>query len=70
METNMEAIYRNIDENLEKYESWLRHVEEEEKALKDKLAYLEVNKSIYRSALYTLREMKQQEQKLENNGDK
>ena len=70
METNMEAIYRNIDENLEKYESWLRHVEEEEKVLKDKLAYLEVNKSIYRSALYTLREMKQQEQKLENNGDK
>lgn len=69
MEIKMEAIYRNIDENIEKYESWLKHVEEEEKELKDKLAYLEVNKAIYRSALYTLREMKQKEQKLESNGD-
>lgn len=62
MEINMSAIDRNITQ----YENWLREVEEEERRLKDKLADLTVNKAIYRSALYTLREMKQQEQKLEN----
>lgn len=55
-----------IDRNITQYENWLREVEEEERRLKDKLADLTVNKAIYRSALYTLREMKQQEQKLEN----
>lgn len=58
-----------IDENITKYENWLREVEKAERELKDKLANLTVNKAIYRSALYTLREMKQKEQKLENNGD-
>ena len=58
-----------IDENITKYENWLREVEKEERELKDKLANLTVNKAIYRSALYTLREMKQKEQKLESNGD-
>lgn len=66
MEINMSAI----DENITKYENWLRGVEEEERDLKDKLADVTVQKAIYRSALYTLREMKQKEQKLENNGDK
>ena len=62
MEINMSAI----DENITKYENWLREVEKEERELKDKLANLTVNKAIYRSALYTLRE---KEQKLESNGD-
>ena len=62
---NMSAI----DENITKYENWLREVEKAERELKDQLANLTVNKSIYRSALYTLREMKQKEQKLESNGD-
>ena len=65
MEINMSAI----DENITKYENWLREVEKEERELKDKLENLTVNKAIYRSALYTLREMKQKEQKLESNGD-
>ena len=65
MAINMSAI----DENITKYENWLREVEKEERELKDKLANLTVNKAIYRSALYTLREMKQKEQKLESNGD-
>ena len=58
-----------IDENITKYENWLREVEKAEIELKDQLANLTVNKAIYRSALYTLREMKQKEQKLESNGD-
>lgn len=58
-----------IDENITKYENWLREVEKAERELKDQLANLTVNKAIYRSALYTLREMKRQEQKLESNGD-
>lgn len=58
-----------IDDRITTYENWLREVEEEERKLKDKLADVEVNKAIYRSALYTLREMKQKERKLENNGD-
>lgn len=58
-----------IDENITKYENWLIEVEKAERELKDKLANLTVNKAIYRSALYTLREMKQKEQKLESNGD-
>lgn len=62
---NMSAI----DENITKYENWLREVEKAERELKDQLANLTVNKAIYRSALYTLREMKQKEQKLESNGD-
>lgn len=65
MEINMSAI----DENITKYENWLIEVEKAERELKDQLANLTVNKAIYRSALYTLREMKQKEQKLENNGD-
>ena len=65
MEINMSAI----DENITKYENWLREVEKAERELKDQLANLTVNKAIYRSALHTLREMKQKEQKLENNGD-
>lgn len=64
-EINMSAI----DENITKYENWLREVEKAERELKDQLANLTVNKAIYRSALYTLREMKQKEQKLESNGD-
>lgn len=59
----------DIDENIHQYENWLREIEEEESKLKDKLSDVAVRKAIYRSALYTLREMKQQEQKLENNGD-
>lgn len=58
-----------IDENITKYENWLREVEKAERELKDQLANLTVNKAIYRSALHTLREMKQKEQKLESNGD-
>ena len=65
MEINMSAI----DENITKYENCLREIEKTERELKDKLANLTVNKAIYRSALYTLREMKQKEQKLESNGD-
>lgn len=65
MEINMSAI----DENITKYENWLREVEKAERELKDQLANLTVNKAIYRSVLYTLREMKQKEQKLESNGD-
>lgn len=59
----------DIDENIHQYENWLREIEEEESKLKDKLSDVAVRKAIYRSALYTLREMKRQEQKLENNGD-
>ena len=65
----MEINMSDIDENITKYENWLREVEKEERELKDKLENLTVNKAIYRSALYTLREMKQKEQKLESNGD-
>ena len=65
MEINMSAI----DENITKYENCLREIEKTERELKDTLANLTVNKAIYRSALYTLREMKQKEQKLESNGD-
>lgn len=35
--------------------------------LKNRLADITVQKAIYRSALYTIREMKQKEQKLESN---
>ena len=55
MEINMSAI----DENITKYENWLIEVEKAWRELKDQLANLTVNKAIYRSALYTLREMKQ-----------
>lgn len=65
MEINMSAI----DEKITKYENRIREVEKAEIELKDQLANLTVNKAIYRSALYTLREMKQKEQKLESNGD-
>lgn len=65
MEINMSAIDRNITQ----YENWLTKAEEEEIDLKNRLADITVQKAIYRSALYTLREMKRQEQKLENNGD-
>ena len=65
METNMSAIDRNITQ----YENWLTKAEEEERDLKNRLADITVQKAIYRSALYTLREMKQKEQKLESNGD-
>lgn len=65
MEINMSAIDRNITQ----YENWLTKAEEEERDLKNRLADITVQKAIYRSALYTLREMKQKEQKLENNGD-
>lgn len=58
-----------IDRNITQYENWLTKAEEEESKLKDKLSDVAVRKAIYRSALYTLREMKRQEQKLENNGD-
>lgn len=58
-----------IDRNITQYENWLTKAEEEEIDLKNRLADVEVNKAIYRSALHTLREMKRQEQKLENNGD-
>lgn len=66
MENNMSAIDRNITQ----YENWLTKAEEEERDLKNRLADITVQKAIYRSALYTLREMKQKEQKLESNGDK
>lgn len=66
MEINMSAIDRNITQ----YENWLTKAAEEERDLKNRLADITVQKAIYRSALYTLREMKRQEQKLENNGDK
>ena len=65
MEINMSAIDRNITQ----YENWLTKAEEEERDLKNRLADITVQKAIYRSALYTLREMKQKEQKLESNGD-
>lgn len=58
-----------IDRNIAQYENWLTKAEEEEIDLKNRLADITVQKAIYRSALYTLREMKRQEQKLENNGD-
>ena len=58
-----------IDRNITQYENWLTKAEEEERDLKNRLADITVQKSIYRSALYTLREMKQKEQKLESNGD-
>lgn len=58
-----------IDRNITQYENWLTKAEEEERDLKNRLADITVQKVIYRSALYTLREMKQKEQKLENNGD-
>ena len=65
MEISMSAIDRNITQ----YENWLIKAEEEERDLKNRLADITVQKAIYRSALYTLREMKQKEQKLESNGD-
>ena len=65
MEINMSAIDRNITQ----YENLLTKAEEEERDLKNRLADITVQKAIYRSALYTLREMKQKEQKLESNGD-
>lgn len=58
-----------IDRNITQYENWLTKAEEEERDIKNRLADITVQKAIYRSALYTLREMKQKEQKLENNGD-
>lgn len=58
-----------IDRNITQYENWLTKVEEEERDLKNRLADITVHKAIYRSALYTLREMKKKEQKLESNGD-
>lgn len=58
-----------IDRNITQYENWLTKAEEEERDLKKRLADIVVQKAIYRSALYTLREMKQKEQKLESNGD-
>ena len=61
----MSAIARNITQ----YENWLTKAEEEERDLKNRLADITVQKAIYRSALYTLREMKQKEQKLESNRD-
>ena len=63
MEINMSAVDRNITQ----YENWLTKAEEEERDLKNRLADITVQKAIYRSALYTLREMKQKEQKLESN---
>ena len=56
-----------IDRNITQYENWLTKAEEEERDLKNRLADITVQKAIYRSALYTLREMKQKEQKLESN---
>ena len=58
-----------IDRNITQYENWLTKAEEEERDLKNRLDDITVQKAIYRSALYTLREMKQKEQKLESNGD-
>lgn len=63
MEINMSAVDRNITQ----YENWLTKAEEEEIDLKNRLADITVQKAIYRSALYTLRKMKQKEQKLESN---
>ena len=63
----MEISMSAIDENITKYENWLREVEKAERDLKNRLADITVQKAIYRSALYTLREMKQKEQKLESN---
>lgn len=56
-----------IDRNITQYENWLTKAEEEERDLKNRLADITVQKAIYRSALYTLSEMKRQEQKLESN---
>ena len=56
-----------IDRNITQYENWLTKAEEEERDLKNRLADIMVQKAIYRSALYTLKEMKQKEQKLESN---
>ena len=50
-----------IDRNITQYENWLTKAEEEERDLKNRLADIIVQKAIYRSALYTLREMKQKE---------
>lgn len=50
----MEISMSAIDENITKYENWLREVGKAERELKDQLANLTVNKAIYRSALYTL----------------
>ena len=58
-----------VDRNITQYENWLTKAEEEERDLKNRLADITVQKAIYRSALYTLREMKRKEQKLESNGD-
>ena len=58
-----------IDRNITQYENWLTKAEEEEIDLKNRLADITVQKAIYRSALYTLREMKQKEQKLESSGN-
>ena len=65
----MEISMSAIDENITKYENWLREVEKAERDLKNRLADITVQKAIYRSALYTLREMKQKEQKLESSGN-
>ena len=48
-----------IDRNITQYENWLTKAEEEERDLKNRLADITVQKAIYRSALYTLRKMKQ-----------
>lgn len=48
-----------IDRNITQYENWLTKAEEEERDLKNRLADITVQKAIYRSALHTLREMKQ-----------
>ena len=58
-----------IDRNITQYKNLITKAEEEERDLKNRLADIIVQKAIYRSALYTLREMKQKEQKLESNGD-
>ena len=58
-----------IDRNITQYENWLTKAEEEERDLKNRLADITVRKAIYRSALYTLKEMKQKEQKLESSGN-
>ena len=58
-----------VDRNITQYENWLTKAEEEESDLKNRLADITVQKAIYRSALYTLREMNRKEQKLESNRD-
>ena len=58
-----------IDRYITQYKNWITKAEEEERDLKNRLDDITVQKAIYRSALYTLREMKQKEQKLESNGD-